>query len=144
MRSRSHKTLSGGILLLASLLALPAFAAVTPWAKLLPIQREALSPLAAQWDTLPENQQQKLLALTKRYPQLTVEQKQRMHSRIEAWSKLTHEQRVQARQKYAAFSKVPPDKREEVKHMVRQQEAEKKAAASAPLAVSEPAATTGK
>lgn len=144
MRSRSHKTLSGGILLLASLLALPAFSAVTPWASLSPVQREALTPLASQWDTLPENQQQKLLALTKRYPQLTAEQKQRMHSRIEAWSKLTHEQRVQARQKYTAFSKLPPDKREEVKHMVRQQEAEKKAAANAPVAAGEAATTTSK
>lgn len=113
----------------ASLVALDAHAAVTPWSKLSPLQREALAPLSGQWDRLPEPYQADMLKLTNHYEKLTPEQKSRLHTRLLDWSRLTPEQRAQARQKYTAFQKVPPEKREMVKSMVKEQQAERNAQA---------------
>lgn len=80
---------------------------------------------------MPDIQQKRLLATTKRYPQLSPKKKELFQARLTEWSKLTPEQRTSAREKYKAFSKVPTEKREEVKRMVRQREAEKLSAAAA-------------
>jgi hypothetical protein len=42
-----------------------------------------------------------------------------------AWSKLTPKQRQRAREKYHAFSKLPPEKREAVKRMAIEKQAQK-------------------
>jgi hypothetical protein len=116
---------------LSALLCLPAHAATQPWSTLTPMQQEALAPIAHEWSTMPEIQQKRLLATTKRYPQLSPKKKQLFLTRLTEWSKLTPEQRNRAREKYKAYSKVPADKREEMKRMVLQREAEKMAAAAA-------------
>jgi hypothetical protein len=113
--------LLAGIVLCLGLLSLPAQAAVTPWAKLSPMQQEALSPLSRQWNTLPEKYQHDMLGLTKHYEKLTPEQKLRLRTRLLNWSQLTPQQRARAREKFIAFSKAPPEKREMVKSMVREQ-----------------------
>ena len=106
------------------------------WIQLTPVQQETLHPLAEEWDSLPPRLQKNLLHAAKRYPKLTSEQKQRFQNRLEEWSKLTPEQRKRAREKFQAFSKVPLEHREQVKRMVRQQEASK---AAAPLSGVPPA-----
>ncbi|TXT21787.1 MAG: hypothetical protein FD134_2569 [Gallionellaceae bacterium] len=110
--------------------SLAAAASLVPWAKLGPEKQEILQPLAAQWDTLSPKLQKNLLHAAKRYPNLTPEEKQRLKDKLEKWSKLTPEQRKRAREKFQAFSKVPAVQREEVKQMVRQQEAKKSEAAA--------------
>ena len=102
-----------------------ACAEAVPWRLLSPVQKEALAPLSQQWDTLAEVQQHRLLKTAKRYPHLTPEQKQRFRDRLTVWSKLTPEQRRAAREKYRAFKKVPAEKREQVKRMVKQDQANK-------------------
>lgn len=109
----------------SALTALPALAATHPWATLTPLQREALTPLAQQWDNLPEQQQNKLLGTTKSYSSLTPLQRERFQARLTEWSKLTPAQRQRAREKYRALSKVPPEKREAIKQMAKQRELEK-------------------
>lgn len=118
-------------LILGILLSCPAHAAKQPWDTLTPVQKEALAPVAQEWDSMQDKQQKRLLATTKRYPQFTPDQKKRFLARLTEWSKLTPEQRNRAREKYKALSKVPVDKREEVKRLVLQNEAEK-VPASAP------------
>ena len=113
------------VFLLLGLVSTSASAAAKPWRSLTPVQQEALFSLSQQWDKLPELQQQRLLDTTKSYPKFTPEQKQRFRDRLEAWSKLTPEQRKAAREKYHAFSKVPAEKREQVKQMVRHNQAKK-------------------
>ena len=49
-----------------------------------------------------------------------------MHHRLNEWSKLTPGQRERAREKFQAFSKIPSETRNQVKEMIRQQEAAKK------------------
>jgi hypothetical protein len=51
---------------------------------------------------------------------------------MEKWSKLTPEQRTRAREKYKAFNKVPAEQREAVKKMVREQQVNQAASATAP------------
>jgi hypothetical protein len=54
------------------------------------------------------------------------------------WSQLTPEQRNAAREKYSAFNKVPADKREQVKQMVKEEQARQaQQSASGVSAVSE-------
>jgi len=117
-------------LIFTTVFSLPAYAAKKPWAALKPMQQEALAPIASEWDTMPEIQQKRLLATTKCYPQLTPKQKQRFLNRLTEWSKLTPAQRNRAREKYKALRKVPAAKREEIKRMVLQKEAEKMSAAA--------------
>src|SRR3970040_1851 len=96
-----------------------------PWRTLAPSQQEALAPMSMQWDGLPEAQQQNLLEVAKHYPKLSPEEKRRFLDRLGAWGRLTPEQRQAAREKYRAFNEVPEDKREEVKKMVREEQARK-------------------
>lgn len=64
-----------------------------------------------------------MLNVAKHFPELSIEEKQRFLSRLGAWSRLTPEQRQAARDKYRAFSQVPEDKREQVRQMVREEQA---------------------
>jgi hypothetical protein len=110
------------LLLLASL-SCATLAYAQHWNELTPQQQVALSPLANQWDTLPETRQQYLIKLAKHYPKLTPEKQALFHQQIVPWSKLTAEQRQRAREKHKALSKVPPEKREAIKQMVKEQRA---------------------
>jgi len=111
--------------MLLCLFATVSSAAAASWNSLSPSQQEALAPLAQQWDTLPEEDQQRWIKTAKRYPGLSPEKKQRFRNRVAAWNKLTPEQRKAAREKYRAFKKVPKEKRDQVKQMIKQEEAKK-------------------
>jgi hypothetical protein len=100
-----------------------------PWNLLSPIQQEALSPLASQWDSLPSKLQNHLLLSCKQYPTLTLEKKKLFLSRLQAWSKLTPEQREHARQKYLAIKKLSAEKQAELRRAAIEK-ANKNAAAS--------------
>jgi hypothetical protein len=102
------------------------------WAQLSPMQREALQPLAKEWDTLPAKLQKHLLTAFRHYPQLAPSQKTLFQSRLTTWSKLTPEQRTRAREKFKAFSKIKPEIREQVKQMAREQETGNPAASGVP------------
>lgn len=133
--------LSGLALCIALLLQANLVAAdpLVLWAQLTPAQQEALHPLSAQWDSLPQKLQKNLLYAAKRYPKLTPEKKQRFQNKLEKWSKLTPEQRKRAREKFQAFSKVPAVQREQVKQMIRQQEANKAATPASSVPPATPA-----
>ena len=102
---------------------------IKPWNQLSPIQQEALSPLASQWDSLPNKLQSHLLFSSKQYPTLTLEKKKLFISRLQAWSKLTPEQRERARQKYLAIKKLSAEKQAELRRAAIEK-ANKNAAAS--------------
>ena len=102
---------------------------IKPWNQLSPIQQEALSPLASQWDSLPNKLQSHLLFSSKQYPTLTLEKKKLFISRLQAWSKLTPEQRERTRQKYLAIKKLSAEKQAELRRAAIEK-ANKNAAAS--------------
>lgn len=101
-----------------------AAAAPHPWKSLTPLQQEALAPLSQQWNGMPETQQRNLMKVAKYYPDLSPEEKQRFLSRLKTWSSLTPQQRQAARDKYRAFSQVPKGTREQVRQMVKEEQAQ--------------------
>lgn len=98
------------------------FAAQEPWQSLSPSEKEALSPVYPQWNSLPETQQRHLRHLAQHYAGLSMDGKRRFLSRLATWAQLTPAQRQAAREKYRAFSQVPAEKREQVKQMIKQKQ----------------------
>ncbi len=98
-------------------------AAPEPWQKLTPAEQRALIPVYPLWNTLPEIQQQNLKRLAQHYHALDPKAKQRFDSRLATWAKLTPEQRQAAREKYHAYTQLPHEKREQVKQIVKQNQA---------------------
>ncbi len=88
------------------------------WSELTPLQKQALIPLATQWDSLPLKLKGHLIHASNQYPSLSLEQKKRFQSRLEKWSKLTPEQREKARNKFKAVSNEPAEKRELLRRTV--------------------------
>ncbi len=96
------------------------------WADLTPAQQQALTPLAAKWDTLSEAQKRKWLALSRNFPKMSVEEQAKLHSRMTEWAALSPQQRTQARlnfgetkqlsaddkkAKWEAYQALPPDEK---------------------------------
>jgi hypothetical protein len=127
-----NRLLQASLLIVSMLCA--TLAQAQHWSELTPQQQQALAPLAAEWDTLPEKRHQYLIKLAKHYPQLTPEKQELFHKQIVPWSKLTAEQRQRAREKHKALSNVPPEKREAIKKMVKEQQAVSGVAAASPAA----------
>jgi|GEM_PF-1051771 hypothetical protein len=98
-------------------------AAPEPWQKLTPSEQQALIPVYPLWSTLPETQQHHLKRLAQHYHDLDPKAKQRFDSRLATWAKLTPEQRQAAREKYHAYTQLPQEKREQVKQIVKQNQA---------------------
>lgn len=67
------------------------------WAKLTPVQQQALKPLALKWNTLSEAQKRKWLKISQNYPLLSTEEQTTLHSRMHEWVSLSPQQRAQAR-----------------------------------------------
>lgn len=128
------KTLFAILVLCCALNTAMAAATPEPWFTLPPAEREALAPLQTQWNSLPEKQQKNLRHIAQHYPKLNPVEKKRFQSRLVTWAKLTPAQREAARAKYRAFHQVPLKEREQVKLMIRQQQALKAQQASSAVA----------
>lgn len=117
-----------------------ACAAPVSWQALSPSEQVALAPIYQQWNSLPETQQNNLRHIARHYADLNADGKHRFSGRLSAWAQLTPAQRQAAREKYRAFSQIPAEKREQIKQMVKQNQAIKaQQAASAVPAIPTPA-----
>jgi hypothetical protein len=76
------------------------------WAALNPLQRQALAPLAASWDSLSAGQQRKWLEVSRNYPALTVADQAKMHGRMSDWVALSARERSAARLNFAATAEI--------------------------------------
>lgn len=76
------------------------------WKDLTPPQQQALSPLAAEWDTLSIAKKRKWLTVIKKFPTLKPEEQNRIQERMREWVKLTPEQRRTARENYTRTQKI--------------------------------------
>lgn len=82
----------------------PSIAFVKPaasgpsWAELTPMQKQALEPLALNWNTtISEVQKRKWLQISKNFPALPPQEQATLHSRMREWVSLSPQQRSQAR-----------------------------------------------
>jgi len=81
------------------------------WSQLNAEQREALEPLAGDWDKFDANRKRKWLDIAVRYKDLSPEGQQHMHERMPELAKLTPEQRLRARENFKKVYTLPPDQR---------------------------------
>lgn len=85
----------------------PLAAELHPWARLTPLEMEALAPVASIWDDMPARQQEKLLAVAAEFHKLSPERQKLLHSRLRSWSRLTSEERQIARDNYKKIHGLP-------------------------------------
>ena len=71
------------------------------WADLTPAQKDALEPLAVEWDQINTIRKKKWLEMGNKVALMNPEEKQRVQERIREWVKLTPEQRRIARSNFA-------------------------------------------
>lgn len=81
------------------------------WSQLNADQREALAPLAGDWEKFDANRKRKWLDIAVRYKDLSPEGQQRMHERMPELAKLTPEERSRARENFKKVYALPPDQR---------------------------------
>jgi hypothetical protein len=81
------------------------------WVDLTPAQREALAPLATEWDQINAPRKKKWLEIGNKVALMAPEEKQRVQDRIRDWVKLTPEQRHVARSNFAQTKKLDPNEK---------------------------------
>lgn len=81
------------------------------WSELTAAQRQALSPLASEWNKLDATQKKKWLVISRKFASLEPEQQLRLQDRMREWSKLTPAQRRVARESYSRAKTMGPDQK---------------------------------
>jgi len=96
------------------------------WKDLTGPQKEALAPLAPDWDTFDRDRKQKWLEVAKKYPQLSPDGKTRMHQRMAEFVKLSPEQRRNVRENFRKAYELPFDQRQALIQQYQDLPAERK------------------
>lgn len=95
--------------------AAPAAAIVKParpyWIELPLAQREALAPLADDWEHLDFQTKKKWVEIANRYPRMSADEQSRTQQRMREWARLTPEQRRVARDSFARIRSMNPEQR---------------------------------
>lgn len=123
IRQRSAKRrilVAAALIAQVLLLAEPALAqgkAAAPtagpaWGQLSAAQREALTPLAQQWTTLPPESKRKWLDIADKYHRLSPDGQARIQARMADFARLTPEQRRTARENFQRAYELPRENRE--------------------------------
>ncbi|MBL8382674.1 MAG: DUF3106 domain-containing protein [Burkholderiales bacterium] len=81
------------------------------WEELTAPQREALKPLAGEWNKLDDQRRKKWLVVADRFPAMKAEEQKRMQSRMAEWARLTPEQRRVARENFQRARTLPPEQK---------------------------------
>jgi Protein of unknown function (DUF3106) len=111
------------------------------WRELNGEQREALSPLAADWDKFDADRKRKWIEIAAKYPNMSPEGKQRFHERMPQLAKLTPEQRETARENFQNAYSLPPDQRHAVTQKYQGLPPERKKALAAQAHAKKPVQT---
>jgi hypothetical protein len=104
----------------------PAQTGGPAWAELNADQKEALGPLAADWDHYNPVRKKKWLEIAARYKDLSPEGQQRMHERMPELAKLTPEERKVARENFKHAYSLPPEQRRALTQKFQELPEEKK------------------
>jgi hypothetical protein len=98
------------------------------WKDLSAQQREALAPLAKEWDGFDRNRKLKWLEVANKYPQLSPEGQKRVQERMVEFVKLTPEQRRTARSNFQRAYELPLEQRQSLVQQYQELPPEKKQA----------------
>jgi hypothetical protein len=78
------------------------------WAQLSAVQKQALSPLEASWNSLTEDQARKWLAVAQNFSALDPSAQQKLQMRMTEWASLSPKDREFARLNFAETKKIAP------------------------------------
>lgn len=81
------------------------------WQELTPAQKDALKPLATNWNHFPEAKKRKWIVIAANYATLPPDGQAKLHSRMSDWVSLSPEQRNQARLNFAELKQLSPDQK---------------------------------
>lgn len=113
------------------------------WQNLTHKQKQALSPLGAQWDSLTAQQRKKWLTISDTFLQLTDEEQMTMHGRMSEWAGLSAKERSAARFNFnSTLSLSIEDKRAQWKAYQSLPERDKQQLSSGPKPPAKSAART--
>jgi hypothetical protein len=98
------------------------------WKDLSSTQRDALAPLANDWDGFDRSRKLKWLDVASKYPQLSPEGQKRLHERMVEFVKLTPEQRRTARSNFQRAYELPMEQRQSLVQQYQELPPEKKQA----------------
>jgi len=98
------------------------------WKELSAAQREALAPLAGDWDTFDRARKLKWLDVASKYPQLSPDSQKHLHERMVEFSKLTPEQKRTARTNFQRAYELPMEQRQALVQQYQELPQEKKQA----------------
>ncbi|HQR23094.1 MAG TPA: DUF3106 domain-containing protein [Burkholderiaceae bacterium] len=112
MRSNLTRGALGLLIALTCLVASAQTQSRPAWTELSPAQREALAPLAKDWNAMDSMRKRKWLEVAAKYPNLSPEGKQKLHERMGEFARLTPEQRDTARKNFRRAYEVPADQRQ--------------------------------
>jgi hypothetical protein len=82
------------------------------WHELTADQREALAPLAGDWDKFEAERKRKWIEIAAKYRNMSPEGQQRLQQRMPQLARLTAEQRETARENFRRAYSLPPDQRQ--------------------------------
>ncbi|MBI5335263.1 MAG: DUF3106 domain-containing protein [Burkholderiales bacterium] len=82
------------------------------WRELSPAQRQALAPLAREWERLPADSKSKWVALANRFPSMSAEERQRVQARMADWARTSPRQRGEARLRFQEARTLSPAERQ--------------------------------
>lgn len=89
----------------------PVLPSQPTWEQLGLAQRTALSPLAAEWNALPDDRKLKWLGIADRFYKMTPDERARVQDRMRPWSSLSPEEREKARAQYKVLRNIPPEEK---------------------------------
>ena len=81
------------------------------WNDLTPEQRQALAPLAQQWNSIPEVGKRKWINISRNFDQLSADEKSLVQGRMREWAALSPQQRNLARLNYADAKQLSQDEK---------------------------------
>ncbi len=84
------------------------------WIELTVAQRDALAPLAEDWERLDLQTKKKWVEISNRYPRMNPDEQGRTQQRMREWALLTPEQRRVARDTFARVRSMNPEQRAEM------------------------------
>jgi hypothetical protein len=96
------------------------------WADLGESDKNILSPLESDWESLSPDMKQKWVQVAKKYEKLPGTEQERLRSRMSEWSKLSQSERRIARENYLKNMNVTPEKKAEAWQAYQQLSPEEK------------------